>query len=148
MSYAAIRDGLLAVLRDAEGFDADNVLYGDHQMLNAGVSRAAVVKFEAMAAERDAFQGIYNYRWSFTIRLFAPFVSDVPAMRTAQDDIRDAVLTQLRKYPQLESAAGVTDAIVQSVTPEAEQHQVGGASWVSEALAFVVDEEVDANELE
>lgn len=148
MSYAAIRDGLLGQLRLVSGFGVDNVLYGDHQMLNAGSQRAVVVSFAQMTAMRDAFAGQYTREWRFTVRTFTAYDADVPSTRAAQDANRDLILARLQGYPLLGGAAGVQDARVESITPDPEQHMIGNASFFAETLALLVIEDFDAAEQE
>lgn len=148
MSYALIRDGVLAVARGATGFSATNVVYNDFEVLNRGTEDAAVLVFTSMEQVRDTFAGGLIDKWSFNLRVFTGLFGDVEDSRVRQDTNRNAMVVAYRKYPLLNGVSRVLDARVVAIMPEGEQHSTGDAAFWSDAFTIVVDEDIAGTELE
>lgn len=141
MSYADIRDGLLALLRDTPGFEPYAVVYEDYEPLNAGHSAVLVVSYLGFSRAENAFQGEEWRDWKLKLEMFTPFTT-IPESRATEDTNRQRVIDRLYSYPQLNGTANVHDAWIDSGQPDPTPHELGDGKWLRERFEVTVREDV------
>jgi hypothetical protein len=96
MSYANAESTLKTILTGVSGLSSSLVTQGDYQVLDKGVTAAAVVYPGAFSiAELDTV--IAGASWDVKIDLFQRFTTQA-ATHTAFVALRDAVITRLTRY--------------------------------------------------
>jgi hypothetical protein len=138
MSYADIREEILSIARDVIGFGDAEIGYEDYQPLNAGVSRALIVRYRGFEALRDTFGGAQQYVWEFELEHYTPFLLIEEAAR-ARDEERERILAAFNRDHEAE---GVVEMFVTSGSRSDTVFELGDGRWLKETLRLTVTEVV------
>lgn len=149
MTYAVVEAAVAAVVRKVTGYTTANVGQGDALKLAAGVARAAMVyRGPGGTSEPISLGNPRTVRnvWTVVVDVYVPgngrSVADTQA--ALQTEV-DSVKTELEKWPRLDAAAGVVDA-VPSVGAEEPMVAVG-EMWLQPVYVTVTElETVTASE--
>jgi hypothetical protein len=147
MSYAIVRDALLATLQGASGFDSSSVAYEDYAALDGGATRAVVVSYNGFTDDYLTFGPDHSRKWSFRLQLYTAF-ADIVGAQAQQDADRQALLDQLALYPLLGGTAGVLNVNAVSGKPLPGGRQLGDISFLQEDLSVDAWEDVPRTALE
>lgn len=148
MSYQTIETGLVALLATVTGFTGTGAVRADdYEQMNAGVDKFITVVYEGFSQNRDTF-GNHTIAWRFRVRVHHQMTDNIAVEGTIQSADRQAILTKLRQYPQLNNIDGVFDSWATEGGVDAEPRVLGDASFIREWLAVTVIEDVSGGELE
>jgi hypothetical protein len=96
MSYENAESALKTILTGVTGLSATTVTQGDYQVLDKGVTAAAVL-YPGTFALAEASSVVSVAAWDVKIDLFQRFTTQ-PATHTAFIKLRDAVIARLLRY--------------------------------------------------
>jgi hypothetical protein len=143
MTYQEVRDGLLSILEEVPGFLDVQVRYEDFSVLETGTAHALIITYDGFDKEPSTYDGGLSTRWRFIIHMFNQSVPTIHEARREQDDYRDAVLTKLEQFPNLNIE--VFDAVVTTGRPDPLPHAVGSLQYLREQFTFIVEERHDTD---
>jgi hypothetical protein len=138
MSYTDIREEILGIARDVIGFSDAEIGYEDYQPLNAGVSRALIVRYRGFEALRDTFGGTQQYVWEFELEHYTPFLLIEEAAR-ARDEERERILAAFNRDHEAE---GAVEMFITSGSRSDTVFELGDGRWLKETFRLTVTEVV------
>ena len=139
MSYKVVEDGLLAVIRKAKGFNANNTSGGDYRILAKGIRQAIVVNPGPFRKTVTAAPRRMGYSWVINVELFIPFEGELSQSAISLREIRQDLMDTVDQYPHLDNTAGVINTDLESGA-EPDLWQGENRRWWVQRMRVVVEE--------
>lgn len=113
---STLTTAVATIVKTAANFDSTNVTVANYTVLDAGVTRAAIIERRAPfrhgpAGGHMAMFGAYSSTHEYTISVFRKYVADGTTYTNLLDDA-DAIVAQFDKYPTLNGVSGVGVAYI------------------------------------
>ena len=141
MSYTTVEAALVTVIQLHSDYDSGNCSAGDYRILGAGSAQSIVVTPGPFSRSITAAPRRMGTSWTINIEIFIPFRSEMSDIKSELRLFRQTLIDQVDKYPRLNDASGVIDAMIDS-GGEPELWQGENKRWWIQKLRCTVKERV------
>ena len=140
MSWQTVAEALKDQLEAVTAMNG-RVSIEDLKVLAGGTAKAAIIDYGGFTQQRRSMGGDHVVTWLALVNLYVRYQDDAQ-VRDDLRDFRDAVLTRINRYPELNATAGVFDAFVVGGESMPEQVLVGSVKFFGETLRCEVADEI------
>ena len=112
MSFDAVADAALTVLKLHESYDARNVSKYSYEVLGGGIDRAIVIQYGGLDRPRTVIAASgrrVNTPWIANLELYLPYRDRNQIGKDVVDEVQN-ILDHVDKYPTLNGASNVVNA--------------------------------------
>ena len=139
MSLTTVSTALIAIVRNVTGYTVKNTSEGDERIFNAGLKKAAILRYGGVKIIKDATPNRYAFHWTIFLDLY---FNSRGELKFYNVDILSEVyniIKEILKYPTLDSTVGVTLVEIQDAS-DATRWQGELNNWWVVTLPIVIIE--------